>query len=308
MFSNPYNDQTFFSFFGVLFNRLALFVSGKLPLADLASDEIQILVLTAVALSGALIGTFLVLRRMTMLANALSHTILLGIVLLYLLFGSTTHLSAFFGVSLLTALFTTFLTEFFTRSIHLQEDASIGLVFTTLFATGIVLISLFLPNTHLSSEVVMGNVDALQREDLKIVMTTLLANSLVFFLLFKEFTLTTFDAGLSVSLGFSPRFYNYFLMVMTSATAIAAFRAVGVLMVLAFFVTPVLTARLLTQRLSKLIALAMGLGLLAAVLGVALSRHLLTVLHIGLSTGGIVVSLLSLFFLIAIPLRKVIRI
>lgn len=304
MQSNPYTDQTFFSFFGVLIKRFALFISGKVPIADLAPDEIQILVLAAVAISGALLGTFLVLRRMTMLANALSHTILLGIVLLYLICGGATNSFAFFGASLLTALFTTFLTEFFTRSVNLQEDASIGLIFTTLFAGGIALLSFFLPNTHLGSEVVMGNVDALQREDLKIVLSTLLANAALFFLFFKEFTLTTFDGNLAESLGFSPRFYNYFLMVMTSATAIAAFRAVGVLMVLAFFVAPVLTARLLTHRLSRLIALAMGLGLAAAALGVALSRHLLTVRQIGLSTGGIVVTLLSLFFLLAIPLRK----
>jgi manganese/zinc/iron transport system permease protein len=307
---NPYWGKNFFGFFGVLFSRLAQWLRGDLPLDQLASDEIQLLVLTGVALSSALVGTFLVLKRMTMLANSLSHTILFGIVLAYLItlpFTSngafTLNLPILLFASLLTALLTTFLTQFLTQFLKLQEDASIGLVFTTLFALGVVLITLYTRNTHLGTEVVMGNVDALHFDDLKLISIVFLSNLAITGLFYKEFKVTAFDSMLANSLGIRTSFFHTLLMVQTAATAIGAFRAVGVLLMLAFLVGPVISARLLTHNLPRLILLAMGLGVLCSVVGVALSRHILSVHHVPLSTAGLVVSLISLAFVLAILLR-----
>src|ERR1700722_9961958 len=160
LYSNPYSDQDFLGFFGVLFSRLLLLIIGKLPFGSLVADEIQMIVLSCVAVTGAMVGTFLVLRKMTMLANALSHTILLGIVVAYLLCESLT-IPVLMVAALATGIATTFLTEFLNRVIKLQEDASIGLVFSVLFALGIVLLTLFSRNVHIGTELVMGNVDAL---------------------------------------------------------------------------------------------------------------------------------------------------
>lgn len=306
---NPYSEKTFFGFIWTLAQRLAAFFSGNLSLDSAASDEIQIAVLAGLSISCAMVGTFLVLRRMTMLANALSHTVLFGIVCAYLLVMLFMHpqdpyqalsipvlMLAAFGTGLLT----TFLTEFLTRVMKVQEDASVGLVFSMLFALGIVLVTLFSRNVHIGTELVMGNVDALQKEDVKGVLTILGVNALLFCLLFNGFKITAFDPQLAKTLGFSPVFFNYLLMIQTSLAAIGAFRAVGVLMVLAFLVIPVLTARLLTNSLSLLIILAGASGCLASVIGVALSRHILTQLGIGLSTGGIVVVVMGLLYLAAL--------
>lgn len=305
---NPYSDTTFFSFLWTLIQRFMAFVSGDVSLQSAAADEIQIAVLAGLSISSALVGTFLVLRRLTMLANALSHTVLFGIVCAYLFMMHLIHsqdpyrilsipvlMIAAFGTGLLT----TFLTEFLTRVMKVQEDASIGLVFSILFALGIVLVTLFSRNVHIGTELVMGNVDALQKEDVKGILTILGVNAALFALLFNGFKITAFDPQLAKTLGFSPFFFNYLLMVQTSLTAIGAFRAVGVLMVLAFLVIPVLTARLLTHSLSLLIVLASAIGCLASILGVALSRHLLTVFGIGLSTGGIVVTVMGILYLAA---------
>lgn len=292
----------FFSFFFTDYSQ------GKLSLSTLASDEIQILVLMGVAASSALVGTFLVLRKMTMLANALSHTILLGIVLAFLISMAllpkpdpyqTLTIPILLLSAFLTGIFTTFLTEFLTRVIKLQEDASVGLVFTALFALGIVCVTIFSKNVHIGTELIMGNVDALKIGDISIVMTILIFNSFLFLFLFNGYKITTFDPGLAKAFGYFPQLFNYLLMIQTSATAISAFKAVGVLMVLAFLVIPVLTARLLTHTLTKLIWLSMGIGCFGAIVGVAISRHLLTSLGIGLSTGGIVVTLLGIFYLLA---------
>ncbi len=299
MYLNPYSDLDFFGFFKVFFVRLWAFLIGNPPKGGLASDEIQIIVLVCIAVAGALLGAFLVLRRMAMLANALSHTILLGIVIAYFISEALT-IPVLMLAAVITGIATTFLTEFLSRVVKLQEDASIGLIFSIFFAVGILLLTLFSRNVHIGTELVMGNVDALQKSNIKIVFTVLIGNALLFFLLYYGFKITTFDAGLAKAFGFSPLLFNYLLMVQTSATAIGAFQAVGVFMVMAFFVLPPLTARLLTNRLSLLLILASLIGALASLIGVALSRHILTFWGVGLSTGGLVVITLGLFYSAAI--------
>ena len=307
---NPYAGESFFGFFAQFALRLWAFVRGDLPLADLASDEIQLIVLTGVSISGALLGCFLVLRKMTMLANALSHTILLGIVLAFVLtqwlaqnassdYHDPINIPVMLIASLGMGILTTFLTEFLTKTVRLQEDASIGIVFTSFFAVGVLLVTLLTRSIHVGTEVVMGNVDALQPQDCKLVFIILGINVALFLLFFKEFQLTTFDVGLSKALGVSPTFFNYLLMTQVSATVIGAFRAIGVLMVLALLTGPPLAARLLTDDLKKMLLGAIGIGVAASFIGVALSRHLLSVYDLALSTGGIVVCVIGGIFTLA---------
>lgn len=310
-YSNPYYNQTFWGFFIEFFYRITLFLRGKIGFHDLASDEIQILVLVGIAGSAALVGTFLVLRRMTMLANSLSHTILIGIVVAFVLtsngvlghdgnYSEPINLTAMLLASLAMGIITTFLTEFLTKTARLQEDASTGLVFTSLFALGIILVTVLTKSAHIGTEVVMGNVDALHFNDCKLVYLILGINLLLFLLFFKEFKITTFDAPLARALGISPLFFNYLLMVQVSGTAIGAFRAVGVLMVLAFITGPVLTARLLTDDLKKMLMLSVAIGSFASIVGVALARHFLSVYGKALSTGGVVVCTIAVIYAIAI--------
>lgn len=307
LFLNPYQGQTLIGFIFKFMHRMGLFFTGQLPFEQLASDEIQVLVLMGIAISSALLGSFLVLRRLTMLANALSHTILMGIVLAYFL-TSSFHLhdhgemmapmGALLLASLATGCLTVFLTEFLTQVCRLQEDASIGLVFTSFFALGVVLVTVLTRDAHIGIEAVMGNADALHPSDLSWVFLITVLNIFFIFLFFKEFKLTTFDPYLALAMGFSPLFFNYLLMTQVSLTTITSFRAVGVLLVLAFMTAPPLAARLLTHHLSSLLMWAVGLGCLSAFVGVALTRHLLTVYGMALSTGGVVVSLLLLLYLV----------
>jgi manganese/zinc/iron transport system permease protein len=302
--NNPYSGETFFGFLIQLFWRLISFFQGNIDFNNIASDEIQIIVLCGIATSTALLGTFLVLRKMTMLANALSHTILLGVIIAYIFtigqiadHDTSINIKALLFGSLITGLATTFLTEFLTKTAGLQEDASIGIVFSSLFAIGIILATLLTRNAHIGTEVVMGNVDALQLADCKLVLTILGINLICFILFFKEFKITTFDQNLAKSLGFSPIFFNYLLMLQVSATCIGSFRAVGVLMVLTFLTGPALTARFLTHNLKKMLLLAVSIGWIASIIGVAISRHLLSVQGIALSTGGVVVCTITAIFL-----------
>ncbi|MBB65154.1 MAG: ABC transporter permease [Waddliaceae bacterium] len=305
---NPYFGTDFFTFIAVLAQRAWGFLTGSSM--ELTSDEIQMLVLVGISISGALVGSFLMLRQMSMLANSLSHTVLLGIVLVYLYMSRFSHgdhdhssslnVQGFLLASLGMGVITTFLTEFLTKVGKVQEDASNGLVFTSLFALGIILATIFARNAHVGTEAIMGNVHMLHREDLKLVYVICLINAALFLLFYKEYKITTFDAPLASALGISTTFFNYLLMIQVSAVTVGAFRAVGVLMVLALIIGPPLAARRLTNSLGWMLCFAALIGALASIMGVALSRHFLSVEQVALSTGGLVVCCIGFLYLLVI--------
>lgn len=307
---NPYSGATFFEFFSLFFYRIFLFIGGNLSLDQMVSDEIQCLVLLCLGLSLSILGSFLVLKQMTMLANALSHTILLGIVSSFVLFhslfsvdhleGSFTSMKILWTASLISGILTVLLTQFCTRIFRVQEDASIGLVFTTLFALGILLVTLYTKNMHLGTEAVMGNIDALHLDDFKIAGSLALLSVFLGFVFFRGFSAAAFDAGFARSLGFPVGGLDYLLMILTAAAAIASFRAVGVLLFLALLVGPTLIALKYSVSLKKLIALSFLVSCLCSFFSVALSRHILTVFKAPLSTSGLVVTTLFLVYLMVI--------
>lgn len=314
-YTNPYAGNSIWEFFLTLIVRLFSLVTGEISISNLATDEVQLLVLIGVAASSALVGTFLILKKMTMLANSLSHTILLGIVGVYFFSQMQlvdSHNSFALDIpnmifaSVCMGIITTFLTEFLTKKIKVQEDASTGIVFTTLFALGIILVTVLTKNAHIGTEVVMGNVDALLLKDNVLIYVILLINIVVIFLFFKEFKITTFDSTYANTLGISSLFFNYLLMIQVSLTIIGAFRAVGVLMVLSFLTGPPLTARLLTHSFMKMIGYSILIGVIASLLGVALSRHILSIYGVALSTGGLVVCVITVLFILVL-ISKLIR-
>ena len=124
-------------------------------------------------------------------------------------------------------LFTAFFTEFLTKGAKLQADASIGIVFSSLFALGVIFVTLLTRSSHIGIEAVMGNVDALTLEDIPLVYFILGINLLLFLLFFKEYKITSFDPALAKVLGISAAFFNYLLMAQVSLTAIGAFAPSG---------------------------------------------------------------------------------
>lgn len=215
---------------------------------ELASDELQLLVIGLIAITSSLMGTFLVLRKMTMLANALSHTILPGIVLAYLAYHflaapqegiDFSHLlpsdMVLVGAGLVSGLITTFLAQSIITHLKIAEDASIGMVFTLLFAIGIIMVTSLTKSTHVGAELLMGNADALHLDDLKLIFWIFVANATCLFLFWRPYFFTTFDPLYAKMCGLSTTCISYLLMAQVATTAIGAFRAVGVLLFLAFW-------------------------------------------------------------------------
>jgi manganese/zinc/iron transport system permease protein len=246
----------------------------------MSGAQVEILAIAVVtAAACALLGVFLMLRRLAMLADAISHAILPGIVVAFFLTGSLSSPWLMIAASA-TGVLTVALVEALTRTRRLQEDAAMGLVFPALFSLGIVLITRYAGNVHLDVDAVLlgelafapfdrfapGGHDLGPRH-LWLMGGVLALNAALVVLFFKELKLATFDAGLAASLGLAPGVIHYGLMSLVSVTAVGAFDAVGLVLVVALMVGPAAAAYLLTDRLSLLLITAVLLGALAAALG-----------------------------------------
>lgn len=308
---NPYSGAHFFDFFAVLSHRFWQFLTGHS--LSMANDEIQLAVLSCCAIACGLLGPFLVLKRISMFANSLSHTTLLGIVGAFLFvsnwwgFGMTDLTTLLLGACL-AALLTAGCTEFLSRVFRLTADASVGLVFTTLFALGVLLVSVFTKDAHLGTEAVTGNCDALQVSDIRFAATLALLNLGCIFGFYRFFMLVSFDESYLRALGFSAFLCRFCLFFLTALTVVGSFRAVGVLVVLALLMGPYLTVRLFCHRLTRLVLWTPLCGIGIVWVSVALSRTILSGADVALSTGGIL-SLVTVFtFLGATLVRTLLRI
>ncbi|RIH88033.1 Manganese transport system membrane protein MntB [Meiothermus luteus] len=243
-----------------------------------------VILLTAVLVStaSALLGSFLVLRRMALVSDAISHAVLPGIVLAYWLSGGKATLPALLGAAG-SGLLTVSLVEWLTRTGRVKNDAAIGIVFPALFSLGVLWVSLSFRNVHLDLDAVLYGEIAyapfntlelwgLSLPESWLVMGGLALLNLLFVLLFyKELKLSTFDPSLAAALGFSPGVLHYALMALVSLTTVGAFQSVGAILIVAFLIIPPATAYLLTHRLPALLSLAVGIGVFSSLLGYLLA-------------------------------------
>ncbi len=247
--------------------------------------EIQ-LVAAIVAGACALPGTFLVLRSMAMMSDAISHAILPGLVVAFFLTGSLNSPLLLAGGAAV-GVCTVALVELVRRTRLVREDAAIGLVFPALFSAGVILIARYAGDVHLDTDAVLLGELALAPFDRWIVggydlgpqalytMSTVALASVLFVTLFyKELQLATFDAALAATLGLMPVVLHYALMALVSVTAVAAFDAVGSILVVALMVGPPAAAHLLTDRLDRMVFLGVGIGVGCAVSGYWLAHAL----------------------------------
>jgi len=247
--------------------------------------EIQLLAVT-VAVACALPGVFLVLRRMALMSDAISHTVLLGIVLGFFIVQDLTSPLLILGAAAAGVL-TVALVEGIRGTGLVREDTAIGLVFPALFSIAIILISKFAGDVHLDTDAVLlgeialapfrrlevFGVDAGPRA-LWVMLGILILNAAFLVALYKELKLSTFDASLAAALGFSPVLLHYLFMGVVSITAVGAFDSVGSILVVAFMIVPPAAAYLLSDRLGRVIALSAGIGALSAILGYWTARWL----------------------------------
>jgi ABC-type Mn2+/Zn2+ transport system permease subunit len=234
----------------------------------LAYDFMRTALLTAVVVgvSTAVLGAYVVLRRMAFIGDALAHTALPGLVVAYL------NGWSLFGGAVVAGVATALGIGWLTRREALREDTAIGILFTGMFALGILLISRtrsFRDLTHM----LFGNVLSVTGQDLRLTAAVAALVLLCLLLFAKELELASVDPGHAAAIGVSPDLVRYGLLVLLALTVVVGIKAVGVVLVSALLITPAAAAGLLTARLALMMLVAAGIAAGAAVGGLYLSYY-----------------------------------
>jgi manganese/zinc/iron transport system permease protein len=230
------------------------------------------------ALACTLPGCFLVLRKMSMMGDAISHAVLPGLAIAFLLTGSRASLPMFLGAAA-TGVLTAVFTQWVSRFGDIDQGAAMGIVFTTLFAAGLVLIVQAAnhvdldPGCVLYGAIELAVLDVVKLGGWEIPRAALvnggvlLVNLTVIVMLYKELRLSSFDPGLATTLGFRSGLLHYVLMTLVAVTTVAAFESVGSIIVIAMMIVPPAAALLLTRRLLPMLLISAAFAVTSAVLG-----------------------------------------
>jgi manganese/zinc/iron transport system permease protein len=259
-----------------------------------------------VATACGLVGNYLILRRMALVGDAISHSVLPGLAIAFLLAKTRSSMAMFMG-ALVAGVVTTVLIELIHKKSRVKQDAAIGITFSSLFAVGVILISLFADKVDLDQECVLyGEIAFIPLEPpvqwgrlllgpapvVRMAIVTLVTVLLIL-LFYKELLVSSFDAGLAFSLGINATFVHYSLMALLSVVVVSAFESVGAILVIAMLILPGATASLLSQRLPVILLLTVAYAALSSILGI----------HLGLwlecSIAGAMVVMGSVLFVLA---------
>lgn len=243
-----------------------------------ASLEIQ-LIAALTAAGCAIPGVFLLLRKMSMVSDSITHTILLGIVLAFFAVNDLSSPFLLIGAAIMGPI-TVWITELLSKTKTVSEDAATGIVFPLLFSIAVILITKYAGTAHLDTDsVLLGELAFapfdrmvlfgydLGAKGLYISGCLLIINIVFTSVFYKELQVVSFDPVLAAVMGFSPAVVHYSLMTAASLTAVGAFEAVGSFLVTAFMIAPAASAYLLTENLKKMIFIAVGIGLASGILG-----------------------------------------
>ena len=210
------------------------------------------------------IGCFIILRGMALMGDAISHAVLPGVAISYIL-----GINFFIG-AVVTGVLTAVGIGFISQNSRVKNDSAIGIVFTAAFALGIIMITLLKSSSDLY-HILFGNVLAVRPSDMWI---TLIIGIIVLasvYLFYKELLVSSFDPIMAQAYGLPTKMIHYFLMTLLTLVTVASLQTVGIILVVAMLITPASTAYLLTNRLSIMIALSALFGTISAIGGLYLS-------------------------------------
>ncbi|MCI0448847.1 MAG: metal ABC transporter permease [Chlorobi bacterium] len=244
-----------------------------------------------IGISCGLIGTYIMLRRMSLIGDALAHAVLPGVVISFMIAGKG-ELSLFIG-AVIAGIVTSLLIGFVNRNSKIKEDTSIGIIFTGAFALGVLLVSQ-LKQVHIDlSSYLFGDVLGVSTGDIILSMIIMFVILTCIILFYKQLLLTSFDPTMAMTIGISVTIVHYLLMSLLSMSIVAGLQSVGVVLLVAMLITPPATAYLLTTSLKKILVLSSVLGVAASVIGLYMSYHF------NFSSGASIVLVAVFFFMLA---------
>lgn len=247
---------------------------------DLGTHGWTMLMGFLVATACGLVGNYLILRRMALVGDAISHSVLPGLVAAFLIAGSR-HSGVMFVGALIAGVVTTVLIEVIHQKTRVKQDAAIGIVFTSLFALGVILVTRYASQVDLDQECVLYGEIGFTSMDVPVTIggvaigpgaavrmaVVVLLTVVGIVLFYKELLVSSFDPGLASSLGIRSSVVHYALMGWLSVVVVSAFESVGAILVIAMLILPGATATLWTRSLPRLHLLAVVHAALSAVLG-----------------------------------------
>lgn len=210
------------------------------------------------------IGCFIILRGMALMGDAISHAVLPGVAISYVL-----GINFFFG-AVFTGILTAIAIGFVTQNSRIKHDTSIGIMFTAAFAFGIIIITLLKSSTDLY-HILFGNVLAVRASDMWITLGISVVVLMAVYLFYKELLVTSFDPTMAAAYGLPIRLIHYFLMMLLTMVTVASLQTVGIVLVVAMLITPAAAAYLLTERLWLMIFIASGIGVISSIVGLYFS-------------------------------------
>lgn len=259
------------------------FIDGLLNFHFLQNALITALVIGIV---GGAVGCFIILRGMSLMGDAISHAVLPGVAISFIL-----GINFFIGAIIFGLLASTMITYIKSNSI-IKSDTAIGITFSSFLALGIILIGVANSSTDLF-HILFGNILAVQDMDMWITIIVSLLVLATITIFFRPLLLTTFDPTLAKSIGVKVTFYHYLLMVILTLVAVTAMQSVGTILIVALLITPAATAYLYANSLTTMIFLSSGFGALASVLGLFIGYSF------NIAAGSSIVLTSALLFLIS---------
>ncbi len=236
----------------------------------------------------AVVGSYLMVQRLALLGDAISHSVLPGLAIAFLL-----EINLFIGAFIAGILSTILINLIRTRS-QIKEDAAMGIVFSAFFAFGITLITIVQKDNKIDlNHYLFGNILGVTGDDIRDTLIIAAVVLLAVFLLYKELLFYTFDKLGAQAAGLPVNLLDMGLMILIGLTIVASLKAVGVILVLALLITPAATAYLLVPRLHQVMGLGVVLGVLASIAGMYLSYFY------NLPSGPAIVLIAFAFFLLA---------
>ncbi len=224
-----------------------------------------------IGISCGLIGTYIMLRRMSLIGDALAHAVLPGVVVSFIVAGKS-EVALFIG-AVVSGILTVLLIGFVNRNSKIKEDTSIGIIFTGAFALGILLVSQ-LKQVHIDlSSYLFGDVLGVSTGDITLSMIIMFVIILCIVLFYKQLLLTSFDPTMAMTIGISTTLVHYMLMTLLSMSIVAGLQSVGVILIIAMLITPPATAYLLSSNLKKILLLSAMFGTISSITGLYLSYH-----------------------------------
>lgn len=239
-----------------------------------------------VGVISGVIGSFIILRGMALMGDAISHAVLPGVAISFML-----NINFFYG-AVFTGLLTALGIGYVNQNSRIKSDSSIGIVFTAAFALGVILIAKAQTAQDLT-QILFGNVLAVTNADMYLTLSIGIIVLLIVFLFYKELLITSFDETMAKVYGLPTKFIYYVIMTLLTLVTVASLKTVGVVLVVAMLITPAATAYLLTNRLSTMIGLAALFGVLSSIIGIYIS------FKYNLQTGPLIVLVATAFFALA---------